>query len=112
MTRTDPGPEPRPGRVLRDEPPARLEQYRAGRATLDLASGDFHLSHADGRTVLLAVAPTPADNQVVREEGSFERWSRKKWGVFLERAEKFDRSDLLRELDELKVSVIDERISR
>lgn len=112
MTRTDPSPKSRPGRVSQDEPPTRLEQYRAERATLDLAFGDFHLSQANGKTVLTAIAPTPADTQVVRQRGFLTKWDREDWETFLKKAEKFKRSDLLEELEELKDAVVRGRVSR
>lgn len=95
MNRTDSGSGPRPERV-----------------TFELASGDFHLSSTDGETRLLAIAPTPADSNVVRKRRSFTNWTRNEWKAFLREAEKFERSDLLRELENLRDAVVRERISK
>lgn len=112
MNQTGSSPKSRLGRVFQDDPPARLEQYRTGRVNLDLTSGDFRLFQADGKTVLMAIAPTPADTQVVRRKEPFVDWTRDEWKDFLGEAEKFRRSDLLEDLESIKKEVIEKRMSQ
>lgn len=112
MSRSEDGPELHPGRGQRDDPPPRLKECRVGRAIYHLASDDFRLLFFDGKTRLIAVAPTSADSRVVRQEGSFPDWNRKEWIAFTEKAEKFDRPDLLEDLNQLKSAIIEQRISQ
>lgn len=112
MSRSGFGPMSRPGRGDHDDPPPRLKEYRAGRASIELASGDFRLSSADGKTQLLAVAPTSADRRTISGEGSFVDWSGREWKNFLVEAQKFGRSDLIRDLEELKDSIIKGQIPK
>ena len=49
---------------------------------VDLCGGDFTLSVNNGRTILNAIAPTPAKRQIA-VEGAYPDWPARQWGFFL-----------------------------